>query len=198
MNTSDPKQQKQLLILILLVVLLGAAIYYQTSVSKPDMPTSISKKDPKAGADGNLVEVASPFMRPTGAERDPFATPALFDELADAPASATVTSPSKGVRGQSSLMPLPNLPQGGVVTSNAGNTTTAIPMAPVVKLPPDFRLIGTIVGTNQMAIIRGPNGGDQVALGDQAADGSRLVAVTRETAVFVKEGKSYMLTVGEE
>lgn len=198
MNTSDPKQQKQLLLIVLLAVCLIAAVYYQTGANKPVLPGSTAKIARK-NAESGVVTVTVPFIRPTGNERDPFVTPEQFDDI-PAMAANTPNSPVQIGTRPTGLMPLPDLPvpsNGNTAVTAAGNPVET-PVPPVVLTPPNFKLLGTIVGSHQMAIIQGANGGDQVALGDQAADGSRLVTVTRESATFVKEGKSYKLTVGED
>ncbi len=198
MNTSDPKQQKQLLILLLLAVCLIAAVYYQTGVNKPVLTGSTVKVDHKKTEPG-VVTVTVPFIKPSGNERDPFVTPEQFDEIPNMETHSPNTPGHIGPK-PSGLMPLPDFPKPsnntGPVSVEGNPVQTPIP--PVVKIPPEFKLLGTIVGDHQMAIIKGAGGGDQVALGDQAADGSRLISVTRESATFVKEGKSYTLTVGED
>ncbi|MHB1460487.1 MAG: hypothetical protein ACYC1M_04305 [Armatimonadota bacterium] len=198
MNTSDPKQQKQLLLLILLAVCLIVAVFYQTGVNKPVLPGSTAKVDRKKLESG-VVTVTLPFIRPAGNERDPFVTPEQFDEIPNMATNSPNTPGRVGPR-PSGLMPLPDLPaQSNVVGPASGQgSPVQTPIPPVVYTPPEFKLLGTIVGDHQMAIIKGAAGGDQVALGDQAADGSRLITVTRESATFVKEGKSYTLTVGED
>ncbi len=197
MNTSDPKQQKQLLVLIILAICLVGAVVYQTGANKPALPEITAKIDPKK-AEGGLVTVGVPFVQPVGSERDPFMVPDQFDEIPDMAAPPSNNPGPVGSR-PSGLMPLPDLPapSNGPGPASGDDKPVTAPIPPVVKSPPEFMLLGTIVGEHQMAIIKGAAGGDQVALGDQAADGSRLVMVTRESATFVKEGRSYILTVGE-
>lgn len=203
MNSTDSKQQKQVIILLVLFVVFGIVLYIQFMLKKPATTQTVSTNKPKSKGDHQIVAVSVPFVQPNGYERDPFVQPQVFDELPDPPKATPIPNrPNRNpsVKGPSGLMPLPSLPLGTqtIKQEPGASGTNVTPVAPVVHNPPSFMLVGTVLGAKKMAIVRGPSGGDQIAVGDQAADGSLLVSVTRETATFIKDGKSYKMTVGED
>ena len=203
MNNSDPKQQKQVLVLLVLFVVFGVVLYIQFMAKKPtEAPVAVTDKA-ASHSEHQVVAVSTLFVQPSGNERDPFVVPVIYDDLPDVPKSTpdvsrVIRRPSE--KGPSGLMPLPGLPTTVQTSKQEPGTSTAnvTPTVPVVHNPPSFVLVGTVLGSNKMAIVRGPSGGDQIAVGDQSADGSLLVSVTRETATFIKDGKSYKMTVGED